>query len=387
MCFPDSLTVNKKWIEDVAGILETLNQGVLINDDCNRTVFANQIYLRMLGRPPGEVLGRIVTDLYPPEDAAAVKQRIDQRRIDGQAQFEFHLPQAGGGRMPVLVTSSQIEDLDGASYGVITVTDISEQKRAENVLREANLLLEKRQREIEENLQLAAKVQQSLAPQSIRWGKVGVETYYQPARTIGGDFGLVTPADDALHILVGDVSGHGIGSALVANRIYTETMTQIRRGADFPDLFRHLNRFVMQGLSSSSFFLTVGAARPDQDARMLELAGAGHPPAMVVHRGEKPQLVESRSAALGLLPDAVDVDASRKLQLEPGDRVVVYSDGFTECFNAERDMLGVEGLSEIVQETSKLPLSEMRGEIVDRVAAWRNGPADDDMSLVLVEAA
>jgi len=64
----------------------------------------------------------------------------------------------------------------------------------------------------------------------------------------------------------------------------------------------------------------------------------------------------------------------------------IYSDGFTECFNAQRDMLGVEGLSEIVRETSKLPLAEMRREIVDRVAARRNAPADDDMSLVLVEA-
>ena len=386
MVFPDRHTASKEWIDDVAGILEALNQGVLINDDCDKTVFANHVLLRMLGRTAGEVLGGSVVNLYSLEDAAGLKQKIDQRRIDGQAQFEFYLPQADGRRIPVLVTCRQIEDLDGALYAVITVTNISEQERAENVLREANLLLEKRQLEIEEDLQLAAKLQQSLAPQSIQWGKTAVETYFQPARTIGGDFGLVTPADDALHILVCDVSGHGIGSALVANRIYTETMTQIRRGADLPDLFRHLNRFVMQGLDCCSFLFTIGAARLDRDARTLELASAGHPPTMVVHPGQKPQLVESRSAVLCLLPDAVDVEASTKLQLEPGDRVVIYSDGFTECFNAQRDMLGVEGLSEIVRETSKLPLAQMRGEIVDRVAAWRNGAADDDMSLVLVEA-
>ena len=386
MIFPDRRTASKEWIDEFGSILETLNEGVLINDDCNRIVFANQTLLRMLGRPSSEVLGGILTDLYSPESAAALKQRIDQRRIDGKAQFEFYVPQVGGGRMPVLVTSRQIEDRDGALYAVITVTDISEQKHAENVLREANLLLEERQREIEADLQLAANVQQSLAPESMQWGKTGVETYYQPARTIGGDFGLVTPADDALHILVCDISGHGIASALVANRIYTETVAQIHRGADLPDLFRHLNRFAMRGLGSSSFFFTVGAARLDRDARTLELAGAGHPPAMVVHPGEKPQLVESRSTLLGLLPDAVHVEASTKLRLESGDRVVIYSDGFTECFNAKGDMLGIEGLSEIVRETSRLPLAEMRGEIVDRVAAWRNGPAGDDMSLVLVEA-
>src|SRR5215469_3899420 len=386
MVLADQPTASKEWIDEIGGILETLNQGVLINDDCNKIVFANQILLRMLNRPPREVLGGMVTDLYSPEDAETLEKKIDQRRMDGQAQFEFYLPQAGGGRMPVLVTSRQIEDFDGDLYAVITATDISEQKRSENVLREANLLLERRQREIEEDLQLAAKVQQSLAPKSIYWGKAGVETYYQPARTIGGDFGLVMPSADALHILVGDVSGHGIGSALVANRIYTETMAQIRRGVDLSDLFRHLNRFVMQGLGGSLFFFTVVAARLDRDAQTLELAGAGHPPVMVVHPGEMPHLVESRSAVLGLLPDAVNVEASTKLRLQPGDRVVIYSDGFTECFNAQRDMLGVEGLSEIVRETSKLPLAEMCDEIVDRVAAWRNGPPVDDMSFVLVEA-
>jgi PAS domain S-box-containing protein len=386
MVVPDRRAASPEWIDEFGRILETLNEGVLINDNCNKIVFANQILLRMLGRPSDEVLGGIVTDLYSPEGAAALKQKIDQRRIDGKAQFEFYVPQVGGGRMPVLVTSRQIKDREGALYAVITVTDISEQKRAENVLREANLLLEKRQRETEEDLRVAANVQQSLAPKSVQWGKTGVETYYQAARTIGGDFGLVMPADEALHVVVCDISGHGIASALVANRIYTETVAQIRRSTDLPDLFRHLNRFAMWGLGSSPFFFTVAAARLDRDARTLELAGAGHPPTMVVHPGEKPQLVESRSAVLGLLPDAVDVEASAKLQLESGDRVVIYSDGFTDCFNANHDILGIEGLSEIVRETSRLPLAEMRGEIVDRVADWRNGPADDDMSLVLVEA-
>jgi len=386
MVSTDLQTASKEWIDKYGGILETLNEGVLINDECNRIIFANQIFLRMLGRSLGEVLGGVVTDLYSPDAAAALKQKINQRRIDGKAQFEFYVPQAGGGRVPVLVTSRQIENRAGTLHAVITVTDISEQKRAENNLRVANLLLEKRQREIDEDLQLAANVQQSLAPKSIRWGRTGVETYYQPARTIGGDFGLVEPVDDALHVVVCDISGHGIASALVANRIYTETMTQIRRGSDLPNLFRHLNRFALRDLCSSSFFFTVGAARLDRDARTLELAGAGHPPAMVVHPGEKPQLVESRSAVLGLLPDPVDVEASTKLQLESGDRVLIYSDGFTESFNEKRDMLGIEGLSEIVRETSRLPLAEMRDEIVDRVAAWRNGPAHDDMSIVLLEA-
>jgi len=71
--------------------------------------------------------------------------------------------------------------------------------------------------------------------------------------------------------------------------------------------------------------------------------------------------------------------------VEKGDRVIMYTDGLTENFNAKNEMLGVDGLSEIVRDTSTLPLSRMKDEILNRIAAWRLGPPADDMSLVLLE--
>jgi PAS domain S-box-containing protein len=373
------------WLDEVTGILETLNQGVIINDACSRVLFANETFQRMIGRSAEELVGRLITEFYPPADVPALIDRIKQRENQGLSQYEFFLPQPDGGRMPVLVTARQIEDRDGDIFAVITATDISEQKRAENALREANVQLEQRHREMEEDLLLAARVQQSLAPSSILWGHGGVETFYQPVRTIGGDFGLVTPGDDYLSVMVCDVSGHGIGSALVANRIYTETMSQIERGTALGPMLRHLNRFVMHNIGGTVFYFTLAVARLDRSGRLLEFAGAGHPPAMIVQPGETPRLLESRSAVLGLLADAVDSEAAVEVPLDAGDRVVIYTDGFTESFNAQSDMLGVEGFSDIVRETSTLPLAQMKQEIVDRVAAWRQGPAADDMSLVVVE--
>jgi PAS domain S-box-containing protein len=381
----ETLFEQPAWLNDVTGILETLNQGVVINDACARIIFANEIFQRMIKMPAEKLVGRVVTDLYPPEDVPALKEHIEVRKAEGQGQYEFYVPQPDGGKMPVLVTSRQIEDADGAFYAVITATDITEQKRAENALREANLQLEQRHREIEEDLLLAARVQQSLSPKSLIWGKSAVEAFYQPVRTIGVDFGLVTPGEDYLSIMVCDVSGHGIGSALVANRIYTETMSQIESGAGLTPMLQHLNRFVMHNIGSSVFFFTLAVARLNRAARNLEFAGAGHPPAMIVQPGERPRLLESRSAVLGLLPDAVGDDASVEVPVKAGDRVVIYTDGFTETFDAQKNMLGVDGLSDIVRETAKLPLADMKQEIVERVAAWRSGPAADDMSLVVVE--
>ena len=145
-------------------------------------------------------------------------------------------------------------------------------------------------------------------------------------RTIGGDFGLVSPHDDEhLTLLVCDVSGHGIGSALVANRLYTEVLAELRDGVGLGEMLDRLNRFVMQSIGSSVFLFTAAVARVDRGGRRMVFAGAGHPPAMIVTPGQQPRLLESRSMVLGALPDAVDREAELDLDLEPGrPRGAVY---------------------------------------------------------------
>ncbi len=349
-------SLHQGWLNQIASVLETLNQGVILNDSSKRVVFANSMFLDMIQMDAGQLLGRSVTDLFPPEDIPRLLEFIGQREVQGRARYEFYIPQAGGGHSPVVVTS-----------------------------RHANESLLARQRQMEAELLLAERVQQSLAPRSLSWGGAAVETHYQPAWSVGGDYGLVVPKDDHLDVLVCDVSGHGISSALVANRIYSETMAQIERSAELGAMLRSLNHFVVENLASSTFFFTMAAVRLDRSCRSLQFAGAGHPPAMIIRRGESPRLLESRSGILGLFEDAVDTESTIESAVESGDRVLIYTDGLTENFNLQREMLGVEGLSEIVRNAADLPLPDMKRKILDRVAAWRCGPATDDVSVVLVE--
>jgi sigma-B regulation protein RsbU (phosphoserine phosphatase) len=106
---------------------------------------------------------------------------------------------------------------------------------------------------------------------------------------------------------------------------------------------------------------------------------------MIVRRAESPRLLESRSGILGLFEDAIDKELIIESAIEPGDRVLIYTDGLTENFNLRREMLAVEGLSEIVRDALDLPLAGMKRQILDRIEAWRSGPATDDVSVVLVE--
>jgi serine phosphatase RsbU (regulator of sigma subunit) len=149
-------------------------------------------------------------------------------------------------------------------------------------------------------------------------------------------------------------------------------------------MFGELNRFLIQDLGSSGLYVTVAAARIDAHRRSMVFAGAGHPPAMLARRGRNPLLLESRSMVLGALPEAVDVTSSLEVQLQPDDRIILYTDGITEVFNSRGEMLGIEGVREIVRQTSSLPAGEMKQGILDGVAAWREGPPTDDVSLLLV---
>jgi PAS domain S-box-containing protein len=375
------------WLEQMEGILETLNEGVLITDDCQRILFANECMEELTGMPRSCLVGRTPAAFYQGEDLAKIDEQRERGRAEGRNRFEHFVPRKGGSiRVPVVVGAREIEDPDGRVFSVLTFTDISPQKQAEESLRGANEKLEARAREIEVELALASRVQQSMTPQGLRWGGIEVETFYLPARTIGGDFGAVTPLENGrLDLLVGDVSGHGIGSALVANRIYTETMSLLKGGSDLPDLLRQLNSFVLQQIRTPGFYFTLAAARLENNGRKLSFEGGGHPPAFWVTRGGECRRLDSRSAVLGALEDAVDPEPPVELELEPGDRLALYTDGLTEVFDAREEMLGIDGLSEIVLQSARKPLAEMKESIIEQVDAFRHGPVHDDMSLVLVE--
>ena len=373
-----------EWLMQMETVLEVLNEGVVIADDSHRILFANSRFVDMTGIPRQDLIGFAPSCFYTSQEMEFLRQQIDVAFRAGHNRYAFVLPRKGGGRLPVIISSRTLQN-SGSRFGIVTFTDISEQVRAEQELRSVNVALQKRQMEIDEDLRLAARVQNSLAPRSLVWDTMSVDAFYHPVHSIGGDFALVNSTDhEHLSLLVCDVSGHGIGSALVANRIYSETTTHLRSGMPFLDMFGELNRFLIEDIAGSGMFVTLAAARIDVDRRRMVFAGAGHPPAMVARRGQNPVLLESRSMILGALPDAVDLTTSLEVQLEPDDRILLYTDGITEVFNSRGEMLGIAGVQEIVRQTSSLPAREMKQGILDRVAAWREGPPTDDVSLMLV---
>jgi len=373
-----------EWLARMGAVLEVLNEGVVISDDRPRIVFANSRFVEMIGIPSDELIGFDPSNFYSSQEWEFVAMQIGIAFRDGHHRYEFFLPRKGGGRIPVIISYRAIEK-SGQRFRVVTFTDISKQVQAEERLRRANTALHKRQMEIEEDLRLAARVQNSLAPRSLVGASISVDVFYHPVHSIGGDLALVESVNNEhLNLLVADISGHGIGSALVANRIYTQTMVHLRSGMPLTEMFAELNRFLIEDIRGSGMFVTAAAVRIDPDRRSMVFSGAGHPPAILARPGQDPLLLESQSMILGALPKAVTSAGNAEVELQPDDRILLYTDGITEVFNGQGEMLDISGIQEIVRKLSCLPAEKMKQGILNEVAAWRDGAPTDDACLLLV---
>jgi PAS domain S-box-containing protein len=382
---PNTTIETPDWLREMETILEELNEGVVVLDDELRVIFANEALTRMGHFKRGEIQGRTPDAIFPSEDLPYIKRQHESGLRYGRHRNEFYLPRKDGGKIPAIFSGRVIQGPDKQEYVLLIVTDISAQKGIEEQLRESNSLLQKRQDEMDAELALAAHVQQSLAPHSLIWKNLAVEAHYSPARTIGGDFGVVFPQDDhSLSIVLCDVAGHGVGSALMANRIYSETLHELARKTDPRNLLREIHHFVHTRIPIDGFFFTMTVARFSHDGRRLGFSAASQPPAILVSNGTL-RLLESRNGILGCVSETAPSEPPEEFDLEPGDRLVLYTDGLVEVFNSFDDMLGVEGLKDLIHGSATLTLAEMQRGILDGVAAWSHAPLADDVSLVIVE--
>ena len=381
----DTSVVTPDWLYGMKTILEELNEGVVIVDDELRVIFANEALLSMGHYTLEEIQGRTPDTIFPPEDLPYLERQHESGHRYGRYRTEFHFPRKDGARIPAIFSGRVIKAPDKQNYVLLTVTDISGQKGVEAQLRESNALLQDRQREIEAELAIAERVQQSLAPHSLVWKNVAVEAYYSPARTVGGDFGVVQPqGDKLLDIVICDVSGHGVGSALMANRIYSEMLHALDRSGEPASLLQRLHSFVKERVPQEGFFFTIAAARFTEDGRRMNFAAAGQPPAILVSGGAV-RLLESRTGILGCLAETAKPASGEEIELAAGDRLVLYTDGLVEVFNRSDEMLGINGLEELVRQFSTRTLPEMKQGILDGATAWSDSPLADDVSLVIVE--
>jgi sigma-B regulation protein RsbU (phosphoserine phosphatase) len=234
----------------------------------------------------------------------------------------------------------------------------------------------------EEELKRAREIQQMLLPSTLpQLARVQIAGAWQPAREVGGDYFDVIQLDkDRLGICVGDVAGKGITAALLMANLQASFRAFATSEASPQVVCSKLNKFLCANTASGKF-VTFFYAVLDADARTLIYENAGHSPGLLMRSNGTTETLQGGGAVLGALPDWIYQDYTA--QLQPGDQLLLSTDGITEAENANLEEFGDERLLEAARGRHGSAL-EVQRAIMQQVTAFCGGNFRDDATLLVL---
>jgi PAS domain S-box-containing protein len=264
--------------------------------------------------------------------------------------------------------------------------DISEAKRAQQLLLDDAI----RRAKLEEEIAIAKRVQTAVLPKDFKLPGFEVCAAMIPADDIGGDYYDLLVMPDAAWLTIGDVSGHGLDAGLVMMMVQSSVASIVRMRPDGNprDMIEALNDVLYENIRkrlAQRDHVTFTMFRIGGDGRLV-FAGAHED--VILRRASNKRFEKIRTPGvwLGAKRGISNVTFDTSLQLEPGDLMVLYTDGITESRDASGKMLDLDGLIEIIEEVAERRVEEIRDHVMARVQT-RMARQDDDMSIVVLRRA
>ncbi|MFL6215751.1 MAG: SpoIIE family protein phosphatase [Blastocatellia bacterium] len=249
-------------------------------------------------------------------------------------------------------------------------------------------LLEERmeKRRMEEELKVASEIQmrlQPVAPPKIDgWDMTGVSF---PCREIGGDYYdfIQCKNDPCLTVAVGDVSGKGTGAALLMSSLHAAVRAQAQTRRSISEVMAEINEYIYEN-SPSNKFLTLFYGTINPQTGELKYSNGGHnPPVLIRTKGEVLQL-DKGGLPIGMMKGMAYQEAS--VFFNPGDVLVIYSDGITESVNEQDEEFEEERLIEVVSHNLSRTASGIRDRIDEALSRFVGTMAPvDDMTLMIIK--
>jgi serine phosphatase RsbU (regulator of sigma subunit) len=244
--------------------------------------------------------------------------------------------------------------------------------------------LEHARQRLATELEQAAEIQRQFLPNEVPKVK-GIELagFNASCRTVGGDYyDFVIRPDGQVAVMVGDVCGKGMPAALLMMRLQARVQVLAEEPGSPAGLVERLNRILTAASLNNrfiSFFFSV--VRPETGE--ITYCNAGHNPPLLVRSGGQVECLEGGGPVLGILPDLAYEE--HRCWLQPGEVVVLFSDGVTEATNPAGEEFGEQRLAAVAQQfRHKLAGTILEG-LRKAVQDWLGGaPAADDVTLVIL---
>jgi phosphoserine phosphatase RsbU/P len=232
---------------------------------------------------------------------------------------------------------------------------------------------------IQKELEVARRIQLSILPSAFPAStSFQVAARYLPMTSVAGDFyDFLLGNDQQAGLLIADVSGHGVPAALIASMVKMAATSQRALVADPAGLLSGMNAALFGNTQQQ--FVTAAYVHLDSRTRELRYSAAGHPPMLVLRRGDVTEF-EENGLILAAFSFATYLNAVASL--EPGDRIVLYTDGIVEASNAAREEYGKDRLRALLRECAGLSHHETADRVMVTVQGWAVSQEDDLTVLV-----
>jgi sigma-B regulation protein RsbU (phosphoserine phosphatase) len=199
---------------------------------------------------------------------------------------------------------------------------------------------------------------------------------------VGGDYYDFEAEPNRVLMALGDVSGKGTGAALLMT-VLRASVRAHWADANPAEAMARINRTVYQNTPPNKY-ITFFMAQLHPDGGRLAYVNAGHNPPLLVRQDGRLETLEEGGMALGLFEDAAYDEGSA--MLEPGDVLVVFSDGVTETWNPQGDEFGEDGLGRVVVEARALEAAELERAVLRSLESFEAGAkATDDRTILVLK--
>ncbi|HLY61064.1 MAG TPA: SpoIIE family protein phosphatase [Terriglobia bacterium] len=254
---------------------------------------------------------------------------------------------------------------------------------AASVLDNTRLLKKDRERQrMEREIAIAREIQQALLPKILgSQPHVQVAGINQSCLEVGGDyFDLIELENGRTAFLIADVAGKGLGAALVT-ALLQGTFSALTLGQEPGRVITHINRFLCSheevGRPATLFFGIL-----DSDGK-LEYANAGHPLPLLIRGDQVQSVFPAESCPVGMFAEEKFKTSFSKL--EPGDTLVLFTDGISDAISPQRDRFGFDRLEKVVAMNTGASLEALQAAILAAVEEFTRGePQADDITLLMV---
>jgi serine phosphatase RsbU (regulator of sigma subunit) len=247
--------------------------------------------------------------------------------------------------------------------------------------------VEKQNAQMERELDLARRVHRTLVPDSFSHERADVWVSYIPMSYVSGDYAKFRFLDnDRLLVFISDVTGHGVAAALLVNRVHAEFERLSQEKPDPAALLKKLNEFISRDFEGTNMYLSAFCGLIDFAKGEFRFCNYGHPPQFWYHSGRSEVAdLSSHNTLLGILPNTNAAFVQGKFAFEPGDRLLLFTDGVVEASDSVGIPFGENRLREFMKDNSHLRDGRFNETLVEQLTRHSAGDFADDIFILNIQ--